>query len=393
MNEALQDFLARVADSLPAGGKLLLSKYQGEEAELQRLHIRPLSLRGEAHLSFVFHYKTRDITKNFPLADGLARIGELLAHDFRAAHLFSNSEELQLEISKKGKVFLSRHQAPGLDSLPGKQQVHDLQKHYPVDIRRPYLQALGITDAQGKLKPSMAAKWKQINKFVEIFESALEEIQWPRDKVLRVMDFGCGKGYLTFALHDYLQQRGQAAEVCGIELRENLVKLCNDTAHTLACKHLHFQCGDIRQQSPGACDVMIALHACDTATDYAIHFGLAAQAAIILCAPCCHKELRPQLQSPAVLAPLLRHGVHAGQEAEMLTDSLRALLLEAEGYPSKVFEFISLEHTDKNKMILALRKKKTAAQQQSALQQVEELKKFYGIKQQSLQRLLLQPRQ
>ena len=143
----------------------------------------------------------------------------------------------------------------------------------------------------------------------------------------------------------------------------------------------------MRTQVPAAIDVMIALHACDTATDHALHVGVRAGASIIMSAPCCHKELRPQMRSPALLAPMLQHGVHLGQQAEMVTDSLRALLLEAEGYATQVFEFVALEHTSKNKMILAVRRER--ALDRAAVQaQIREIKSFYGIREHCLETLL-----
>ena len=150
---------------------------------------------------------------------------------------------------------------------------------------------------------------------------------------------------------------------------------------------IKFEQGDVQHFAAQEINVMIALHACDTATDYAIHMGIRSGADIIMCSPCCHKQLRPQLKSPATLAPLLQHGIHLGQEAEMLTDGLRALLLEAHGYDTKVFEFISLEHTSKNKMILA-QKRKQHRDNSEVLQQIADIKRFYGIQEQCLERLL-----
>ena len=144
-------------------------------------------------------------------------------------------------------------------------------------------------------------------------------------------DFGCGKGYLTFAVHDWLAGQGRRAEVTGVELRQPLVDLCNAAAERHQLGGLRFDAGDVRDYTPAGLDVMIALHACDIATDYAIDYGLRAGASVILCSPCCHKEVRPQMMMPALLRPVLQHGVHLGQEAEMVTDSLRALLLEACG--------------------------------------------------------------
>ena len=228
-----------------------------------------------------------------------------------------------------------------------------------------------------------------IDKFLEVLDGALERAVPAAAAPLRVVDFGCGKGYLTFAVHEHLRKRfGVAPRVTGVELRPDLVELCNRAAERSRCDGLRFVQGDLRSFEPEAVDVMIALHACDTATDHAIDLGLRAGARVIVCSPCCHKELRPQMTSPAPLGALFRHGIHLGQEAEMVTDSLRALLLEAAGYEAKVFEFISLEHTNKNKMILATRRAAGSAGAERALAQVDSLKAFYGIREQCLERLL-----
>jgi hypothetical protein len=180
---------------------------------------------------------------------------------------------------------------------------------------------------------------------------------------------------------------GREAVVTGVEVRADLVRFCNDVVGKLGMAPLSFREGDVQSYAPAALQIMIALHACDIATDLAIHQGIRAGAAIILCAPCCHKELRPQLQMPPVLQPLLRFGVHLGQEAEMLTDTLRALWLEAAGYETQVFEFIALEHTSKNKMILAV-KRPGAPHREQALAQIKALKDFYGIREHRLETLL-----
>ncbi len=365
--------------------KLLLSKYCGDEKELQRLTIRPITLRNTPALTFVYSYKTRDITKNFSIADGLPIIAQLLESDFRNAHLFTDSAETQLEISKKGKITLRTHP---LQQEANIADAHNREKKRFVDIHRPFLTTLGITDQQQKLIPSMSHKWKQINKFIEVFSQALATSPLKTDKPIHVVDFGCGKGYLTFAIHDYLYHTlHNAAQVTGVELREELVNLCNTTAAKLENRDLSFVCGDVKTHAPNNIDVMIALHACDTATDYAIHYGIQSNASIIMCSPCCHKQIRPQMHTPAVLKPLLQYGVHMGQEAEMVTDSLRALLLESNGYSTKVFEFISLEHTNKNKMILAV-KQHNPGDNKEVLNQIAAIKAFYGINEHCLESLL-----
>ena len=238
----------------------------------------------------------------------------------------------------------------------------------------------------------MSRKWRQINKFTEVFASAMAASPLagaPQDRPIGVFDFGCGKGYLTFAMHDWLRAQGRVPQVTGVELREELVALCNDSAARHGLDGLRFDAGDVRHYTPVGLDVMVALHACDIATDYAIDFGLRAGASIIMCSPCCHKQVRPQMKTPPLLRPMLQHGVHLGQEAEMVTDSLRALLLDAAGYDTQVFEFVSLEHTNKNKMILAVKRTETPDGHADTVRaQIREIKQFYGIREQCLETLI-----
>ena len=373
--------------------KLLLSRYKGSELELKRLSIRPIKLKDEPMLSFVYSYKTKDITKNFGVEEGLSVIRGLLPADFKNAHLLTESEEAQLSVSKKGKILLhsrSLTTKASVDENDAANQ-HNRNKKRFVDINRPFLTALGVTDSQQNVIPAMSRKWKQINKFVEIFSQALGASSLENNRPIQVVDFGSGKGYLTFAVHDYLcDSLSTQSLVTGVELRESLVGLCNKAASKLEYDGLNFVCGDVKTHAPAHTDVMIALHACDTATDYAINYGIRANASIIMCSPCCHKQIRPQIQSPELFRPMLKYGVHLGQEAEMVTDSLRALLLEANGYSTKVFEFISLEHTNKNKMILAIKNNDTG-KLKDTLEQIAAIKAFYGIEEHCLEVLLEQP--
>jgi SAM-dependent methyltransferase len=265
---------------------------------------------------------------------------------------------------------------------------HNREKHRLIGLDRPFLRELGVTDAQGQLVAAMSRKYKQINKFIEVLQAALERSPLAQAKSLHVVDFGSGKGYLTFAVHDWLRHtRGVQAVVTGVELRDELVQLCQGVIDRLDLQGMQYEQGDVRDYHPATLNVMIALHACDIATDHAIHLGIRAGADIILCSPCCHKEVRPQLLSPHPLKPILQHGIHLGQQAEMLTDGLRALLLEAAGYDTQVFEFISLEHTNKNKMILAV-KRSQAQPNSEVLTQIRDLKAFYGLQTQCLETLL-----
>jgi SAM-dependent methyltransferase len=366
--------------------KLVLGKYCGEEKELERVVVRQVMIKDQPQLSFVYSYKTRDITKNFPIAVALEMLTELLGASFKNAHLLTLSLEHQLAYSKKGKASLFSHK---VSQSTAPSQTHDREKQRYVDLNRPFLVELGVTNAQHQLIPAMSRKWKQINKFIEVFQRAFEASCLAGAEKTHVVDFGSGKGYLTFAIHDFLRNTsGLSAQVTGVELREDMVALCNTAAERLRLEGLHFRHGDVRSYTPESLDVMIALHACDIATDHAIHMGIRSGASIIMCAPCCHKQLRPQMRNPQVLQPMLQYGVHLGQEAEMVTDSLRALLLEAYGYDTQVFEFISLEHTSKNKMILAV-KRVNPVKQEKILAQIQSLKEFYGIQEQCLETLLL----
>ncbi len=393
-------FLDEVATSLAAQRciKLVLGKPRGAASDLVRLTARPIELKGEACLNLVWRHSTRDITKNPPLAEGLAVLRELLGSAFSHAHLFTTTEEVQLMISKRGKVGTTRQAVKGAAAAePAAAQEHNREKHRLLSLDLPFLADLGVTDERQRLVPAMARKWKQINKFLEVLASALDKAQFaPTDGSINVVDFGSGKGYLTFAMHHYLAHtRGLDAQVAGVELRPDMVTLCNAAAQRRGMAGLQFICGDVRSHVPARLDVMIALHACDTATDFALHTAIRADAAIVMCSPCCHKQIRPQMHLPAPLAPMLQHGIHLGQQAEMVTDSLRALLLEANGYDAQVFEFVALEHTSKNKMILAVRRAPHAPDEAQlraqAREQIAQIKAFYGVTEHCLETMLAAP--
>lgn len=359
--------------------------------EATRIAVREVMVRDAVMLSFVYSYPTKDITKNLPVADGIALLQDLIGSTFQRAHLVGRTENVDLSVSKKGAATLHRS-AVAVDVADVEAEVaapvHDRAKNRYVQQDRTYLRELGVTDSSARVVPSMAKKWKQINKFVEIVDAAIKESALNKVANVEVTDFGSGKGYLTFALHDHLQTTlGKTVKTRGVELREDLVGECNLAARHSNLNGLTFVAGDIETDDPSVViDIMVALHACDTATDLAIARGIRANASIIVCSPCCHKELRPQLQSPPAMTPLLRHGVHLGVEAEMITDTLRALILEQHGYDTKIFEFVGLEHSSKNKMILGVKRSNPNAERAAkATAEIAELKAFYGITSQHLE--------
>ena len=377
-----REFLARLGAALANESllRLTLGKYRGETPDLKRVSARCVRLKGDAYLSFTDHYQTRDVTRNIGLDLAVVEVERLLASGFKSAHLHTTDADLQLEISRRGKARLSRSRPTRNREGKGG---HDREKNRLVDPGSEWLRALGVTNGQGKVLPSMSDKWKQINRFVEIVDAAFKSSPLAGKEELTIVDFGSGKGYLTFAMHSHLP----GANTLGVELRSELVAKCNNAAKAGSLNDLAFEAGDIASCNIPAIDILVALHACDTATDLAIHQGISKGAGLILCAPCCHQEIRPQIRIPEVMEPVLRHGIHLGAEADMVTDSMRALLLEAAGYSVKVFEFISLEHTSKNKMISAV-KNGTEERAQAALEEFNRLQEFYGIRQQRLAELL-----
>ena len=402
----LDAFVAQARVAL-AGGTfeaIVLSANRDAQGEPKSVRVRAIALRSAPALSFVESHATRDVTRNLDIDQGLSAIVAMLdpgaQPSFAHATLQAGAGDVQLRVSKKGRATLSRGaRAPAKESAPVDPDAlvpHDRQRQRRLSLDAPFLRELGIADERHRLVPSMARKWRQIDKFLEVLDDALDALPahaTTADGVptpIRVVDFGCGKGYLTFAVHAHLTERfGVAPDVVGVELRPELVAFCNGVAARTGAAGLRFVEGDLRSFVPEAVDVVIALHACDTATDHAIALGVRAGADVLVCSPCCHKELRPQMTRPRLLSGLLRHGIHLGQEAEMVTDSLRALLLETCGYEARVFEFVSLEHTSKNKMILATRRDDGAQQATRARAEVSDLKSFYGIREQCLETLLL----
>lgn len=372
-------FLALLRTSLTEGtlSKLTLGKYRGADATLHNIFIRPVSLKTGQHLAFLWRHATRDVTKNLMPSAGYDTIVDLLGRDFLDAHLFTTTQSAQYE-SEPGRLRVTA--APTSQARPVTAR-NDRVKDHLIPAGAPWLRALGVVNERGQPREGMADKLRQIQKFAELLTHLISEAFPDAASPLKVADMGSGKGYLTFALADVL---GARATVRGIELRPELVDLCNRIARENGlADRLAFIPGSIAATPlpPGDCDVLIALHACDTATDDALATGIAAGAQLLVVAPCCQKELRRQLTAPPVLASALRHGIFQERQAEFVTDALRAQLLECAGYRTKVFEFISTEHTAKNLMIAAI---KTPTADPGAIDRARAFAAFYGIRRQKL---------
>ena len=366
--------------------KCILSKPgAGAVPDLKNIHIRPVTLKNGVKIAFNYRYQTRDEVKNYSLPEALGHLQQMLGASFQHAELLTTERDFTLRFEKNGTPHLS-DKKPSITTVPD--TAHDREKKRLLDPAAPWLHTLGITSAKGEVLAAAQDKWRQINKYLEIIDGLLRDAPLPPDA--RIADMGSGKGYLTFALYDFLKnQLGLDPVVTGIELRPKLVDLCNNTAQSVGFEGLKFISQDISEYRPERLDMLIALHACDTATDLALAAGIRNKAKIIVAAPCCHKQIRKEMHTRNELAPLLRHGILEERQAEIVTDGIRALLLEAEGYKTHVFEFISTEHTAKNVMITATADpKQSDAKRKVALDKVTALKAGFGIGEHFLERVL-----
>jgi SAM-dependent methyltransferase len=385
-NETVENFINEFAKSLKNGNfvKLTLGKYKGADAHLQRILIRLVEIKKGTRLFFLYRYDTRDTAKNFEFAEGVSIVRDLLGREFFAAHLFTTEHDFQLDIGKKNARL-----NVGKPTFKTKPDIaHNREKQHIVNPNSFYLQALGIASEKGEIKAKQEDKWRQINKFVEILGSLFENSNLKNREKLKIVDMGSGKGYLTFAAYDYFNNVLKIpTEVVGVDVKDELISLCNDIARSCDFQNLKFVKGFIRDFVLENTDILIALHACNTATDEAIYRGIRANAELIVCSPCCHQEIRPQLKAPDLLKNVLKHGILLEREAETLTDGLRAMLLERRGYQSKIFEFIGTEHTPKNNMLVGTKHNRTV-DVENYDRQIADLKNFYGIREQHLEKLL-----
>jgi SAM-dependent methyltransferase len=388
MTENTEKFILEFAKSLREKTfvKMTLGNYRGNDAHLQKLLIRLVETKKGTRLFFLYRQDTRDTAKNFDFAEGATKLREFLGTEFFSGHLFTTENDFQLDVGKKGKSRLNVAK-PTFKTKPDVS--HDRDKQILINPSSFYLKALGITTDRGEIRDKQQDKWRQINKFVETLGSLIDKSPLAMRKKLRIVDMGSGKGYLTFATYDYFKNvRGIDVEVTGVDTKEELVGLCSDIAKASEFENLKFVHGYIGNYDLQNTDVLIALHACNTATDDAIFKGIRAEADLIVCAPCCHQEIRPQIKAPDFLGGIFRHGVMLEREAETLTDGLRALLLEKSGYSTKLFEFISTEHTPKNNMIVGTKHARTV-ETEKLDEQIKAIKDFYGIKEQKLETLII----
>ncbi len=369
--------------------KLSLSNYKGTEEGLKNCYIKRIIIKNEDRLSFTYRYQTKDIVKNYTSTEALKVIADLVGFPkFRISNLFTTKQDVVLEFLSADKTGL-RKLKPAHTTVPSLE--HNTAKNRLIPATgKSYLHQLKITDDKGQVHKNAQDKYKQINHYIELLSPLLKGL--PAYPVLNIADMGAGKGYLTFALYDYItNELKQQATVKGVEYRKDLVELCNGIAQQSNFTGLQFVQGTINDYDATHTHVLIALHACDTATDDAIQKGISAGADLIVVAPCCHKQIRREIEKHKVqneLDFLTKHGIFMERQAEMVTDGLRSLMMEYHGYSTKVFQFVSDAHTPKNVMIVGEKKLKTPQQKEAILVKIAQVKSFFGIEQHYLESVL-----
>ena len=356
-------------------------RQRGQDLAWRKVVARPVRIKGQRHLQVSHFDAQQDITKNYAGDEVEAKVEALLALPFRNIHVHSTETHIEVQISKKGQAFV-RQRAAATPALPSLE--HDQHKKFllPADKSDPFLQAIGMLTPQGQIKANMQRKFRQINEFLRLMmeSNALDNIT---QRPLRLVDCGCGSAHLTFAAYHLLNHlRGIATRAVGIDVKVDLIGKQTRLAQALGWDSLTFEVARIRDYVPDAPpDIVLALHACDTATDEALAQAIRWHSQMIFSAPCCHHHLQAQMSqqpTPPVFKSVMRHGILKERLGDILTDSFRAQILRIHGYRTDVIEFISAEHTDKNLMIRAV---KTSTQRNAqALREYEELKAYWQVK-------------
>lgn len=320
--------------------------------QYQKVVLKPILLKNELVLQLAKTKDNKEYHENIALDEVVSKITDLLV-GFKQVQLYTTLNDYQCLINKKYKWHIKK-QVPSMKAPTSLS--HNRQKQYILDTpsSHDFLKALGLMDEKGQIKPSKYDKYKQINRYLEFVADCTSYLE---KEPIRIIDFGCGKSYLTFALYHYLTHiLNKKVEVIGLDLKKDVIAFCENLAEKLGYTHLHFQVGDIGTYTTDQpIDMVVSLHACNTATDAALEKAVGWGAKVILAVPCCHHEAYTQIDN-VTLAPILKHGILKERIAALVTDGLRAQLLESCGYEVSVMEFIDMAHTPKNILIKALLK-------------------------------------
>lgn len=355
---------------------MVISKPRRKSHPINKIAIRPVSINSKLMYQAEYHYPNKVTHLNFDIEEFTDFILSEVTTNFKQINIFTTENDIQILANKTDKAKI-------IKSKPTKKAInieHKRKKQYIIADNTPcdFLIKLGVMDETGKVYQKHYSKFRQINRFLEIVSDCMPYF---KKENIKIIDFGCGKSYLTFALYYYLKkQLNIDVEIVGLDLKENVINLCNKIAQELNYEGLKFQLGDIADYQDTGCDMVVTLHACDTATDYALINAVKWNTKVILSVPCCQHELFKQIDSP-INNPMLKHGIIKDKFTELLTDALRGLKLESVGYDVSMIEFTSLEHTSKNIMIKGILNKNASTDYKTkALNEYQLLKKEYDVK-------------
>lgn len=341
---------------------------------IQKIKIRPIEQKGRVLFQASKQKGKQEIHQNYEKEEMIQRAGRYLKEDFKQMQMVTTKEHISVLSGKKGNVTIKRKQrreeGQAVNLSHNRKKQYILKEGVPV----PFLIDLGVMTPEGKVIKARYDKFRQINRFLEFIEDIRPKLDGKRE--VTIVDFGCGKSYLTFAMYYYLKvQRGLDIRVIGLDLKEDVISHCSALAEKYGYEKLTFLTGDIASyEGAEQVDMVVTLHACDTATDYALEKAVKWGAKVILSVPCCQHELNGQMHS-GILEPVLKYGLIRERMAALVTDALRAGRLEEQGYQVQILEFIDMEHTPKNILIRAVRRKGEAgeaARNESKISQMAE---------------------
>ena len=384
------DNLRTLSDALTSGECLLLvisRKRRGPRDGFTKISVRPVVVQKRSAYQFTFHFPDRVTHENLERAPAAKRAVRLLEKSFEDAALYTSRADYSFRVTEDGS-FRCKSGPPTKANAPV--PAHNRSKGHliPEGVPCPFLVEIGVMTPQGQVRNSMTHKFRQINRFLELVDDIVPSLE--SEGTLRVVDFGCGKSYLTFALHYLLTEiHGRAVRIVGLDKKPDVVRHCADLAGRLGCAGLEFREGDIAEhQESDPVDLAVSLHACDTATDDALAQAICWKSRVILAVPCCQHEFAKQIDGREI-APLIGHGILRERFAAIATDALRSLVLEICGYATQVVEFIDLEHTAKNILIRAVRRNHIDARQHEVhCEEYQALKRLLGIKSPAIERAL-----
>ena len=381
----MEDLTALLKETVDDGLYQIILSNPREKDKTYKIKIRPVMVKGSILFQKTSYEGTQVFHDNLERDIAVGQIEELIVHSFKQCEIEHRLCRAVILVSKKGKITINRKQTKNAGAESEEERKihlsHNRVKKYILEesIPVPFLIDLGVQTTEGAIVRSRYDKFRQINRFLEFVEDILPTLS--KERTVHIIDFGCGKSYLTFAMYYYLHDlRGYDIEITGLDLKTDVIETCNRLSAKYGYEKLHFVKGDIAEyDEQETVDMVVTLHACDTATDYALDKAVRWGAGVILSVPCCQHEVNEQIRSEELL-PLMRYGIIKERMAALVTDAVRADLLESVGYETSILEFVDMEHTPKNLLIRAIKRNDVNEHRQREMRRkVDELADFLHI--------------